>query len=123
MEKQIEEMAKVILNADCAKIPCECCAYDVYDGDLCMHMFEATALYNAGYRKASQMEREREIFDKIENNIKYNISLIEAMMFESEKIRKAKLQCYRDFLGYLAGLKKEYIGEDINDRTNTEGEG
>ena len=84
----------------------------------CMIKDDCERLYNQGYRKAS--EREREIFEKIENNIKYNISLIEAMIFESEKIREAKLQCYRDFLGYLGELKKEYIGEDINDRTSTE---
>ena len=73
---------------------------------------------NKDYRKADEVARE--ILEKFENNIKFHISLVDSTIFAREEIREEKLKCYRDILGYLAELKKEYIGEDINDRTNTE---
>ena len=50
----------------------------------------------------------REIFDEMEKNTKFTINLVEAMEWDSEEIRIAKLQCYRDCLGYNAKLKKKY---------------
>lgn len=48
------------------------------------------------------------IFEEMEKNTRFVINLVEAMEFDSEEIRKSKLECYRDCLGYYGKLKKKY---------------
>ena len=88
-DKQIEEMARIMCNCydsgDCKMHGNSC--------DLkCISGFNALGLYNAGYRKASDVAEE--IFAEIERG-------------------ECKLS---DFVSksYLAELKKKYIGEDTN---------
>ena len=65
MNKQIEEIDKII-EADC-DIPCHECKYqdkDGTDGAICIPLLAAERLYNAGYRKASDVARK--IFEEID---------------------------------------------------------
>ena len=57
-EKQIEEMADIL---------CEAKGHDCNGGDDCRCVKQAEALYNAGYRKASEVAEE--IFAEIEEHI------------------------------------------------------
>ena len=62
MNKQIEEMAKVIGDADqkCYEIEdCNDCSFHCIELGLCKERFIADALYTAGYRKQSEVARER----------------------------------------------------------------
>ena len=62
-DKQIEEMARILCE-DCAKDPLPCILIETTK--MCDSVFEQVeALYNAGYRKASDVARE--IFEEIEN--------------------------------------------------------
>lgn len=96
-DKKIEEMA-IVLCADCAKnvAPCSITRTGIRCDEV---MEQAEALYNAGYRKASDIARE--IFEEIDR------------------------MCIDIFGNFnhrvFAELKKKYIGEDINVPTNTEG--
>ena len=59
MNKQIDEMAKAIGDADqkCYEIEdCDDCPFHTTDLGLCKEKFVATELYNAGYRKQSEGE-------------------------------------------------------------------
>ena len=66
VDKQIEEMAVELGVYACKKTPCKHCAVD-YD---CIWLEQATRLYNAGYRKASDVARE--IFEEIERCFMYD---------------------------------------------------
>ena len=58
-----------------------------------------------GYRKTADVAME--IFDEIEHPARAAIILLK---FEKdEKIRNAKIKCYKDLIGYIAELKKKYI--------------
>ena len=116
-EKQIEEIKKV-LNECCNRYDaqgnhignkcyeCEewsdnnycCCSYNTK---------EATALYNAGYRKASEVARK--IFEDIERTTRAALILLKFQ--RDEDIRTIKIECYADILGYIAELKKKYTEE------------
>jgi hypothetical protein len=94
MNKQIEEMAKIIVNG-CREGNCEECKYS--EGVLypeCVPSFTAEALYNAGYRR--QDEVAREIFTEIEKQTKF----FQDYMF-------LKNGC-KAILRVLAELKKKY---------------
>lgn len=54
----------------------------------------------------------REIFDKMISDTNLAISYVKNTKFYTEEIRKVKLECYRDVLGYFAELEKEYLGEE-----------
>lgn len=95
-DKQIEEMAKVIKSS----LDGLGSGNFNFTGDEISTMF-AKALYNAGYRKASDVARE--IFEEIEDVLN-NIGYFDEIDFRS--------------------LKKKYLGEDINVNTKeSEGEG
>ena len=57
-EKQIEEMAKILLK-DCEGACTECAYYEKYAGVTCIPFRMANELYNAGYRKQSEGEWEQ----------------------------------------------------------------
>lgn len=100
-DRQIEEMAKII-NKPCFEIMNEAGATDrdcpfPYGCEECT----ATNLYNAGYRKASEVARE--IFAEVAN-------------------AWANSWTESEFLAMLKKLKKKYIGKDTNVTTNTEEE-
>ena len=59
-EKQIEEMALTLSEGGCGKV-CDCIQGDKFN---CHLLHSASVLYNAGYRKASDVARE--IFEEIE---------------------------------------------------------
>ena len=92
-EKQIEEMTEIIIqNTEFDTMIPECAA-------------SAKAIYEAGYRKASEVARE--IIDDFAEYIR-------DIGFSSFTTR-----C--EVIEHLAELKKKYIGEVINVTTNTEG--
>ena len=61
-DKQIENMTKDLCDIDCKGMKCNVC--DSYG---CEYRMQAEALYNAGYRKASEVARE--IFGEIEKQL------------------------------------------------------
>lgn len=85
MNKQIEEMAKVLCGIT---KPCKDCRLN----SQCLAYNSADVLYNAGYRKASEVARE--FFVEIERNI-----------FWIESIYQ-KIPCLPN--GFIAELKKKY---------------
>ena len=62
-DKQIEEMAIVLTDGGCKS--CDGCSYN--DRFNCLPIYSAELLYNAGYRKASDVARE--IFEEIDRMI------------------------------------------------------
>ena len=91
-DKQIDEMAKEIYSEYDCVIPCQSCAYYRYAN--CRDVKSAEKLYNAGYRKSTEVAEE--IFGEIEKFISpYRYPII-------------------------AELKKKYIGKDTNVNTKTE---
>ena len=72
------------------------------------------ALHLERCKLADEQSKIREIFEEIEKNSKFTIQLVEAMEFDSEEIRKAKLECYRDCMGYFQKLKKKYTESERN---------
>ena len=63
-ERQIEEMAVILTDGGCTK--CNCDENGKFN---CLPMYNAELLYNAGYRKQSEVARE--IFDEIENKKRF----------------------------------------------------
>lgn len=59
-DKQIDEMAKIIVRENCMKEPCVNCNYgDYVIGEIdCIEYLIAENLYKAGYRKASDVIEE-----------------------------------------------------------------
>ena len=109
-DKQIEKMAKVIGDADqrCYEMDCDDCPLHDTELGLCKEKFNATELYNAGYRKASDVARE--IFEEIEEGIK---SAIAALQFSSDLslYRKAKHDAYSSTLCFIKTLEERFLGE------------
>lgn len=117
-DKQIEEMAKEICSEYDCIIPCHRCAYYGYEN--CRDVKSAEKLYNAGYRKASDLAEE--IFAEIDE-------IFERQIYESRWLdQNGKVlgvvdvfyafECWRDYI--KPELKKKYIGKDTNVTTNTE---
>lgn len=90
-EKQIEEMAVKLGIPACEKVPCRNCG--VTNG--CDWREYAIVLYNAGYRKASDVARE--IFADIETCMKN---------FEDDDDGYLLKKC--EFEYFMRELKKEY---------------
>lgn len=104
-EKQIEEMAEIITSADpyvnCKGQPCSTCECQ----DIVHNCYSAKAIYNAGYRKSTDLAEE--IFAEID----------EAMLDHASGYIDDHWLYVR-----IAELKKKYIGGDINVLTkDTEG--
>ena len=99
-DKQIEEMAKAICSEYDCVIPCQSCAYYAYAN--CRDVKSAEKLYNAGYRKSTDVAEE--IFAEISKASAdwgcYCISAFKWGYVTSDVNRT------------LAELKKKYIGED-----------
>jgi tetrahydromethanopterin S-methyltransferase subunit G len=112
-EKQIEEITK------------HCHFY--YDGNctLCEELWVecdnkcdmcefAKRLYNAGYRKASDVARD--IFEEIDKRLD-DITIVMGRLDSLRTFHKTMEKVTAE----VDELKKKYIGEDINFPTNTEG--
>ena len=89
MENQIEKMAIELGINSCKKTPCKNCAVDY----CCIWRNQAARLYNAGYRKASEVAEE--IFAEIEQHLETGITLY------GETVHFVRI-------GTLAELKKKY---------------
>lgn len=71
MDKQIEEIYGILLNG-CNGIDCyECEGNGKKDG--CLHYHNANEIYNAGYRKASDLARE--IFEELLKDITRGLAI------------------------------------------------
>lgn len=103
-DKQIDEMAKVIAKED----------------DTCRAKTIAEALYNAGYRMASEVALE--VIEAVEKIVdKYYNRHIFGVEDLSDVEQEAVMNFSDDITSDLAELKKKYIGEGANVLTNTEG--
>ena len=89
-EKQIEEIAVILTDGGCTK--CNCDENGKFN---CLPMYNAELLYNAGYRKQSEVAKE--IFEEIDNII-YNL-------------RDSPFYSSSDAVYELTELKKKYTEE------------
>ena len=89
-EKQIEEIAVILTDGGCTK--CNCDENGKFN---CLPMYNAQLLYNAGYRKQSEVAKE--IFEEIDNII-YNL-------------RDSPFYSSSDAVYELTELKKKYTEE------------
>ena len=94
-DKQIEEMAKIICAPTANKGNCDKCGFKRH----CSKFDDATDLYNAGYRKASDLAEE--IFAEIEATSSYSVDECNGRQIYSTKI-------YTISALKLAELKKKY---------------
>lgn len=107
-DKQIEEMAKDICKFGCVCTCLECEYVKLADDDCaCIDVKIAEGLYNAGYRKASDVAEE--IFAEIEECMRD---------FEDDDDGYILKKCEFEF--FMRELKKKYTGKDTNVTTNTE---
>lgn len=97
--KQIEEMAKGLHRNRCGGCGEELCEYKIPTNDefSCIDYKMATALYNEGYRKASEVAEE--IFAEIEEKGKVDEPIVEYYILSYSE---------------LAELKKKYTVTDTN---------
>lgn len=110
-EKQIEAIAKAM----CGGCP---------DNKECMHSlcadwYKAESIYNADYRKQSEVAKE--IFEKIDKIISKEMHRYEAMRAKSEDFKEMKFweggkYSLQQISYWYAELKKKYAGESGNDR-------
>lgn len=111
-DKQIEEMEKII-----QPILDNCWAKDFFPNSDEI----AENLYNAGYRKAS------EIFEEIEKsiaNLEYKVNTPRKTVKVEELKAQVNWVLHEVVPNTIAELKKKYLGEDINAPTKeSEGEG
>jgi hypothetical protein len=93
------------LNMHCVSLSEQFC------GEMSCNACISNWLYNAGYRKASDVAEE--IFVEIEHTARAALILLK---FErDEDIRTIKTECYEDLLGFIAELKKKYTESENND--------
>ena len=105
-DKQIEEMAKALTNYEyklCERLPKDKCLLTstIHAQVSCDYCKIAEFLYNAGYRKASDVVRE--IFEEIEKALDNSV---ETEYFKGTWFNFSK------FKQRLAELKKKYESED-----------
>lgn len=103
MNKQIEEMAKELCS-DCNR-SCAVCN----DRDYCISYRAYSGLYNAGYRKSTDVARE--IFEEIEKFLKSQEALS-----ENKRLKEVGDWIFHEYLpSQLAELKKKYESEGADD--------
>lgn len=96
-KKQIEEMAKIVLQ-------------EPHVGGL--YGFDeriALRLYNAGYRKSTELAEE--IFAEIEETFKECLWFLENHPSDYPRMDRTKINVYKDNLQYIAEIKNKYKGE------------
>ena len=127
MKNQIKEMARI-------SCPCNeggICCVDKKACDLdCSEGMELGKLYNAGYRKASDVVRE--IFEEIEEMLNMQAKIVcktretardaDEPMLSFIAMLDGRIYSLRVVEEHIAELKKKYIGEDKN-VTTKESEG
>ena len=100
-EKQIEEMAKIFCGM---KNGCDGCMWDKVH---CYERNDAKALYNAGYRKASEVARE--IFEEIERFLYMHFRFCkEEIGNDDTEYVKGRLELNTQIQNLIAELKKKY---------------
>lgn len=114
-EKEIEEMSREICSEYDCVIPCQSCGYYGYAN--CRDVQSAEKLYNAGYRKASDVfeEIEREIKLALVSNHKAKRDHLEKHYYclHSEFLSavQGKIDALRGIEAFIAELKKKYINK------------
>ena len=101
-DKQIEEMAKYCCHP-CELMEDDGSCYRGYDYKTCLCAESAKALYNAGYRKASDVARE--IFEEIRAESSYCVASQNGVEIYHTKL-------YNISAIKLAELKKKYESEE-----------
>ena len=101
-EKQIEEIAKVICGSCPDNKECMHC--------LCADWYKAESLYNAGYRKQSEVARE--IFEEIDKML-----MNQECITENQRCKEVGDWIFHDYLPRrISELKKKYMEESGNVR-------
>lgn len=114
-EKQIEEMAKHLC---CDFGGCDNCTLSNPESETpCTVRDDCETLLKAGYCKASDIALK--IIGDIETLANNHIKGISILVPQNDFLSGGK-QAFDIVLRFLAELKKKYIGEDTNVRTNTE---
>ena len=92
-----------------ARVWCPFPERDTCDGCVegCYEIGKSEMLYNAGYRKASEVARE--IFEEIEEGIK---SAVAALQFENSIIyRMVKHETYSSLMRFIKTIEEKYTEE------------
>lgn len=106
-EKQIEEMAKVMCGGCPDNKECMHC--------LCADWYKAESIYNAGYRKASDVARDLRQYIILNEDI--TLKCKQENGEKNEEYWKGKLSAFKQIRAYIdAELKKKYTEESGNDR-------
>ena len=115
--EQIKKMAKVLCE-DCAKDTSPC--WIAKAAGMCDAVLEqAEALYNAGYRKASDVAEE--IFAEIAKSVALKIPPHIRLIFKNDVVfqdglREGKTDALREVLFIVAELRKKYTEGENNER-------
>ena len=106
-DKQIEEMAKIICTPTAKKGNCDKCGFKRH----CSKFDDATDLYNAGYRKASEVASEviDEIFEILD--AEYRNYDTEALSDTLNKMYMSSRNTVIKITAELVELKKKYTEE------------
>lgn len=100
-EKQIEEMARDLCNIDCKGMKCNVC--DAYG---CEYRMQAEALYNAGYRKSTEVAEE--IFGEIFALCDNAEEKLDILFTKVNDYRKGYENSVKHFKDNMSRLKKKY---------------
>ena len=106
-DKQIEEMASDF----CAIQDMECVKCHLFK-NTCHANKYATRAYNAGYRKASEVEEEifGDIENVINNELQNNYKVLPQFEFSNELWNKmsGRIEALKEICDFIAELKKKY---------------
>lgn len=112
-EKQIEEM--VIAKTICASCDINDHCYFLSNDEMCTTVLkDAEALYNAGYRKSSEVAEE--IFAAFRAEMRSEIARNEALFAEGEDdFYEGRNDAFRTAINCLAELKNKYTESENDD--------
>lgn len=105
-DKQIREMEQIGSKHPCDREDCSKC---LAMNRRCNDFLFAERLYNAGYRKASDLAEE--IFAEIEETFKECLWFLENHPSDYPRMDRTKINVYKDNLQYIGEIKNKYKGE------------
>lgn len=111
-DKQIEEMAIVLSDGGCRK--CDCDANGRFN---CKLLYDAELLYNAGYRKASDVARE--IFEEVMQALEKGVAEANKTILDKTRIFTEELICTGEM--YAGHIGKSIC--EVFKKYESEGEG
>ena len=109
MNKQIEEMAKMMRSNICASLPCPCY-------NKCDQRRGAEILWEAGYRKQSDVKADtvRKMAERLKlyyNNLSGTTSPV-LTAYHIDQVAKEMLDGYAEPFGIMDGIKKKMMEDE-----------